>query len=472
MSIRAELTASGGVFRIEGPLLFLRRNVMVGLGDAVEVIGEGGRPRRGRVATLDDHTIVVEVLESTTGLALQKTRVRIHREPMMFGVGPGLLGRVLSGVGRPIDGGPPVPASRTLRVEGLPIDPARRVKPHEFIETGFSTLDVLNSVVRGQKLPIFSEGGLPHDRMAAEIAARARLRGKHAERFAVVFAGIGVSYDAAEMFRLTMERSGALEHTVMFLNLASESSIERLLAPRFALTAAEYLAFVEGRHVLVVMTDMTSYCEALREMSASHGEIPSRKGYPGYMYSDLASLYERAGIVSGKPGSLTELAVLSVPAGDISHPIADLTGYITEGQIVLDRGLDRRGIYPPVEILPSLSRLMKDGIGSSMTDPDHPNLAQQLYASYAYAAEARTLASVVGIDSLTDIDRRHIAFGDALEQRLIHQQGRRSLEDSLRIGWELLRLLPTSELHRLSDQQLSRHVLGPAGQGGDDAGRS
>jgi V/A-type H+/Na+-transporting ATPase subunit B len=470
MSLRAELSVTRTAFRIEGPLLFLRRNVLVGLGDAVEVIGEDGRPRHGRVATLDDRSIVVEVLESTAGLTLSRTRVRMRREPLTFGVGPGLLGRVLSGVGRPIDGGPPVPASRRLRVEGLPIDPARRVKPHEFIETGFSALDLLNSLVRGQKLPIFSEGGLPHDRMAAELAARARLRGKHAERFAVVFAGIGVSHDTAEMFRVTLERSGALEHTTMFLNLASESSIERLLTPRFALTAAEYLAFVEGRHVLVVMTDMTSYCEALREVSASHGEIPSRKGYPGYMYSDLASLYERAGIISGKPGSLTELCVLSVPAGDISHPIADLTGYITEGQIVLDRGLDRRGIYPPVKILPSLSRLMKDGIGKEMTDPDHPNLAQQLYAGYARAVEARTLASVVGLDSLTDVDRSHLAFGDALEQRLIHQPAPRSLDESLRVGWQLLRLLPTTELHRLTDQQLARYVLGPGG--GQDGERS
>jgi V/A-type H+/Na+-transporting ATPase subunit B len=462
MSMRAELSVSAAAYRIEGPLLFLRRNVLVGLGEAVEVIGEDGRPRHGRVATLDDRSIVVEVLESTAGLALSSTRVRMRREPLTFGVGPGLLGRVLSGVGRPIDGGPPVPASRMLRVEGLPIDPARRVKPHEFIETGFAALDLLNSLVRGQKLPIFSEGGLPHDRMAAEIAARARLRGEHAERFAVVFAGIGVAHDTAEMFRSTMERSGALEHTTMFLNLASESSIERLLTPRFALTAAEYLAFVEGRHVLVVMTDMTSYCEALREVSASHGEIPSRKGYPGYMYSDLASLYERAGIVSGRPGSLTELAVLSVPAGDISHPIADLTGYITEGQIVLDRGLDRRGIYPPVKILPSLSRLMKDGIGKEMTDPDHPDLAQQLYACYARAVEARTLASVVGLDALTDVDRSHLAFGEALEQRLIHQHGPRSLEDSLRVGWELVRMLPVTELHRLSDRQLNRHLLGPS----------
>ncbi len=330
--IRGELSVRGTATRIEGPLLSLERNVVVDLGDAVEVVGEDGSARLGRVSALDDARMVVEVLESTSGLSLQGTRLRLRGEPLSFAVGPGLLGRVLDGVGRPIDGGPPLPARRAMRVDGLPINPASRVKPHELVETGFTALDLLNSVVRGQKLPLFSEGGLPHDRMVAEIARGARLRGASAGGFAVVFVGIGISHDTAESFRSAMETSGALEHTVMFLNLASESSAQRLLAPRFALTAAEYLAFVEGRHVLVVMTDMTNYCEALREVSASHGEIPSRKGYPGYMYSDLASLYERAGILAGRPGSLTQLAVLTVPGGDMSHPIADLTGYITRAR--------------------------------------------------------------------------------------------------------------------------------------------
>jgi len=465
--LRAELSATGTASRIEGPLVFLRRNVEVGLGDGVEVEGADGRRRLGRVAILDDDRMVVEVLESTAGLSLSTTRVRFRGEAMRFGVGPGLLGRILDGVGRPIDGGPPLAASRLLPVEGLAMNPARRVKPHEFIETGFSTLDLLNSLVRGQKLPVFSEGGLPHDRILAEITQRARLRDKDAGRFAVVFVGIGISFESAEAFKSAMAMSGALEHTVMFLNLASESSAQRLLAPRFGLTAAEYLAFAEDRHVLVILTDMTNYSEALREVSASHGEIPSRKGYPGYMYSDLASIYERAGILEGRAGSVTQLAALTVPSGDISHPIADLTGYITEGQIVLDRALDRRGIYPPVKILPSLSRLMKDGIGERFTDRDHPALAAQLYSAYARGAEVRTLASVVGVESLPDTDRRYLEFADALERRLIHQDRGRTLEDSMRIGWELLGLLPPSELGRLSEAQLIRHglgaILGPAG---------
>jgi V/A-type H+-transporting ATPase subunit B len=461
--LRAALSVIGTASRIEGPLLFLRRNVDVGLGEAVEVRGRDGHARLGRVAILDDERMVVEVLESTAGLGLSDTRVRLFGEPLRFALGPGLLGRVLDAVGRPIDGGPPLLARHRLRVEGLAMNPARRVKPHEFIETGFSTIDLLNSLVRGQKLPIFSEGGLPHDRMLAEITQHARLRGADAGRFAVVFAGIGCSFESAETFKNAMAQSGALEHTVMFLNLASESSAERLLAPRFALTAAEYLAFVEGRHVLVVLTDMTNYCEALREVSASHGEIPSRKGYPGYMYSDLASIYERAGILSGRAGSVTQLAALTVPSGDISHPIADLTGYITEGQIVLDRALDRRGIYPPVKILPSLSRLMKDGIGASSTSADHPALATQLYAAYARAAEVRTLASVVGVESLPEIDRRYLKFGDQVESRLIHQDASRTLEESLAVGWKLLELLPASELHRLGEADLARHGLGVEG---------
>ncbi len=456
--MQAELSISGVATRIEGPLLFLKRNVRVGLNESVEVFGGDGRSRLGRVATLDEHSMVVEVLESTVGLSLPESRVRLHGAPLGFGVGPGILGRTFNGVGQPIDGGPPIAAERSLPVDGLPVNPAGRIKPFEFIETGLTSIDLLNSVVRGQKLPLFSSAGLPHDRMMAEIAQRARLLGEDEQRFAIVFAGIGVSHDTAEAFRRAMEQSGALEHTALFLNLASESSTERLLTPRFALTAAEYLAFTEGRHVLVLMTDMTNYCEALREVSASHGEIPSRKGYPGYMYSDLATLYERAGVVEGLPGSVTELVALTMPAGDISHPIADLTGYITEGQIVLDRGLDRRGIYPPVKVLPSLSRLMKDGTGEGRTHADHPALAQQLYASYARADSVRTLASVVGSEGLTEADQRFLEFGDRFERQLVHQHGARTLEQSLEIGWRLLATLPATDLHRLSRAQLAHYI--------------
>jgi V/A-type H+-transporting ATPase subunit B len=454
----AELTVAGAARRLEGPLLFLERTVDVGLDCAVEVLGGDGSRRVGRVALLDETRMVVEVLESTAGLALGDTRVRVHGEPLSFGVGPGLLGRIFDSIGAPIDGGPPVAAREFLPVSGPSINPAFRALPRDFIETGISTIDLMNSLVRGQKLPLFSGGGLPHDRMATEIAQRARLVGEEAGRFAVVFAGIGVSHDTAQSFREAMEATGAIGRTVMFLNHADEPSAQRLLTPRYALTAAEHLAFNEGLHVLVVMTDMTNYCEALREVSASHGEVPSRKGYPGYMYSDLASIYERAGCIKGLPGTLTQLPILTMPADDIGHPIPDLTGYITEGQIVLDRELDRRGIYPPVRVLPSLSRLMSSGTGEGYTHPDHPALANQLFAAYARATRVRVLASVMGVEGLTSVDRQFLRFGDAFEERVVAQAEGRTLEDSLRIGWEILRTLPAAELTRLSRSQIERYL--------------
>jgi V/A-type H+-transporting ATPase subunit B len=447
------------VTRIEGPLLFARREAHVGLNCAVEVLQPGQPARLGRVAALDESSMVIEVLEATAGLGLHDTRLRLHPEPLRFGVGPNLLGRVFDSVGRPLDGGPPVAARTRRRIEGLAINPAWRALPRDFIETGVATIDVMNSLVRGQKLPLFSAGGLPHDRLAAEIAQRARLRGAAGEEnFAVVFAGIGVPHDTAEQFRLAMESSGALGHTALFLNLADEPGMQRLLTPRYALTAAEYLAFDEGRHVLVILTDMTNYCEALREVSASHGEIPGRKGYPGYMYSDLASLYERAGCIRGRRGTLTQLPILTMPGDDIGHPIPDLTGYITEGQIVLDRELDRRGIYPPVRVLPSLSRLMDAGIGKGFTDVDHPALAHQLFAAYARALRCRVLASVMGEQGLPEADRRFLAFADRFERGFVHQDRPRTLEESLEAGWTVLRGLPPSELTRLSDAQVERHL--------------
>jgi len=453
-----QLTVEGAATRLEGPLLFMKRTLNVGLGDAVEVEGTDGRTRLGRVAALDRDFLTIEVLESTSGLTLAGTVVRFHGKPLSFALGPGILGRVLDGVGRPIDDGPPVAARESYPIDGLPINPVARANPRDFIETGITTVDLMNSLVRGQKLPLFSGGGLPHDRLAVEIAGHARLRkGGHAD-FAIVFAGIGVPYDSAEFFRRSLEQGGALERTALFLNLANDSSTQRLLTPRYALTAAEYLAFVEGKHVLVILTDMTNYAEALREVSSSKGEIPSRKGFPGYMYSDLATLFERAGCIRGVKGTLTQLSILTMPADDISHPIPDLTGYITEGQIVLSRDLDRRGIYPPVNVLPSLSRLMKDGIGRDYTDPDHPALASQLYASYARAVQARVLASVVGEEGLADTDRRYLAFGAAFEQRLVHQETARSLEESMQIGWQLLVGLPNGELTRLSDAQIAAHL--------------
>jgi V/A-type H+-transporting ATPase subunit B len=454
----AQLTAEGVATRLEGPLLYLRRTVDVGLNEAVEVADAAGVVRLGRVSVLDRESLVVEVLDETSGLGLDRTRVRFLGEPIQFRVGPGILGRVFNGVGRVIDAGPPLAAADSLRIDGLPMKPVAREAPREFLETGISSVDLMNSLVRGQKLPLFSGGGLPHDRIAVDVATNARLPGEAAEEFAIVFAGIGLPHESAEFFRREMEKSGALSRTALFLNLASDSSAQRLLAPRFALTAAEYLAFQEGKHVLVVLTDMTNYCEALREVSASRGEVPSRKGYPGYLYSDLATLFERAGRIKGYPGSLTQLPILTMPNDDISHPIPDLTGYITEGQIVLDRELHRRDIYPPVLVLPSLSRLMKDGIGEGMTHADHPALSAQLYAAYARARQARVLASVVGEDGLSEIDRAFLRFGARFEARLIHQEAPRTLADSMAVGWEVLKDLPRTELHRLSDEQIARNL--------------
>lgn len=477
------LTVEGAATRLEGPLLFLRRTLDVGLYDAVEVRGADGRSRLGRIAAIDEQFMTIEVLEATAGLSLEGSVVRFRGEPLTFGLGPGILGRVFNGVGQVIDGGPPVAAHRSVPIEGLPMNPVARALPRDFIETGISTLDLMNSLVRGQKLPLFSGGGLPHDRLAVEIAGHARLRGDirpsdrlavvsphagaspsgaaapaTADDFAIVFAGIGVPYDSAEYFRRSLEQGGALERTALFLNLASDSSTQRLLTPRFALSAAEYLAFDQGKHVLVILTDMTNYCEALREVSSSKGEIPSRKGFPGYMYSDLATLFERAGCLRDAKGTLTQLSILTMPADDIGHPIPDLTGYITEGQIVLSRDLDRRGIYPPVNVLPSLSRLMKDGTGGKYTHPDHPALASQLYAAYARAAQARVLASVVGVEGLADTDRRYLRFGTAFEQSLASQDEARTLEQSMALGWGLLAELPKSELTRLSDAQIAAHI--------------
>ncbi len=463
--MRAKLTVFDSVERVEGPLLFLKRTVTVGLNEAVDIIGGDGRARFGRIAALDDAQVIIEVLESTMGLSVSETRVRIYAEPLTMALGGNMLGRVFDSVGRPLDDGPPIPASKRMRVDGLAINPAKRELPRDFIETGVTAIDLMNSLVRGQKLPLFSGGGLPHDRIVTEIAQNARLRGEKHEDFAIVFVGIGVSHDSAEAFRSAMEKGGALEHTVLFLNLADESSAQRLLTPRYALTAAEYLAFEEGRHVLVLMTDMTNYCEALREVSASHGEVPGRKGFPGYMYSDLATLYERAGCISGRRGTVTLLPILTLPGDDIGHPVPDLTGYITEGQIVIDRELDRRGVYPPINVLPSLSRLMDAGTGEGYTHADHPALANQLFAAYASARRVRVLASVMGQEGLSDVDQRYLEFGERFEQQFVNQRMRRTLEESMQAGWLVLGLLPDSELTRLSNDQIAKFVRKKAGHG-------
>ncbi|WP_295543857.1 V-type ATP synthase subunit B [uncultured Thiohalocapsa sp.] len=469
----ARLTGEDIANRVEGPLLFLRRTVDVGLNEAVEVEDASGAVRLGRIAALDEDSVTVEMLDDTAGLRIDGTRVRFFGEPLRFHVGPGLLGRIFNGVGKPLDGGPPLAAQQAFRVDGLPLKPSARQAPSEFLETGFTAIDLMNALVRGQKLPLFSGGGLPHDRIAVDIACNARLPGTPRERgaaeprrdddFAIVFAGIGIPHASAEFFRSALEQRGALAHTVLFLNLASDASAQRLLTPRFALTAAEYLAFAEGKHVLVILTDLTNYCEALREVSASRGEVPSRKGYPGYMYSDLATLYERAGRIREQAGSVTQVPILTMPNDDITHPIPDLTGYITEGQLVLDRALHRRDRYPPIKVLPSLSRLMKDGTGEGLTDPDHPALAAQLYAAYAQAQQTRILASVVGEEGLSETDRLYLAFGERFETAVVAQDTRRSLHQSMEAGWQALRGLPTASLTRLSDEQIRTHLTS-AGQ--------
>jgi len=465
--MQPRVTVHQAAVKLDGPLLFVRRTLEVGLYEAVEVIDRSGHPRLGRVAALDRELVTVELLEPSAGLGLVDTVVRFLGTPIEFGVGPGLLGRVFNGVGQVIDGGPPIAVKKRLRVDGLPLNPVARATPRAFIETGITTVDLMNSLVRGQKLPIFSGGGLPHDRIAVEIAGHARLlthatAGPEQEDFAIVFCGIGVPYTTAEYFRRSLEQSGALERSSLFLNLASDSSTQRLLTPRFALTAAEYLAFEEGKHVLAIITDLTNYCEALREVAGAKGEVPGRKGFPGYMYSDLATLYERAGCLhceaGRQTGTLTQLPILTMPNDDIGHPIPDLSGYITEGQIVLSRELDRAGVYPPVNVLPSLSRLMKDGTGKGYTHPDHPALASQLYAAYARATQARLLASVVGEDGLSESDRGYLALGTAFEKELVNQAGARTLEQSMEAGWKLLRPLPRSELARLSDAQIDAHL--------------
>ena len=461
--MQPRVTVHDAAVKLDGPLLFMRRTLDIGLGEAVEVLDGRGASRLGRVAALDDQFATIELLESGAGLALDESVVRFFGTPIEFGVGAGLLGRVFNGVGQVIDGGPPLAVEQRLRVDGRPLNPVARATPRAFIETGISAIDLLNSLVRGQKLPIFSGGGLPHDRIAVEIAAHARLlegAGNTGDDFAIVFCGIGVPYATAEFFRRSPEQSGALERAALFLNLASDSSTQRLLTPRFALTAAEYLAFERGLHVLAIVTDLTNYCEALREVAGAKGEVPGRKGFPGYMYSDLATLYERAGCLHGKRGSLTQLPILTMPNDDIGHPIPDLSGYITEGQIVLARELDRAGVYPPISVLPSLSRLMKDGTGKGYTHADHPALSSQLYAAYARAVQARVLASVVGEEGLSETDRKYLGFGTAFERTLVNQGAPRALADSMDVGWQLLRTLPKSELTRLSNAQIDAHLAG------------
>jgi V/A-type H+-transporting ATPase subunit B len=442
-----------------GGLLVMAGVSGVSAGSRVSLTDHAGRRRNGLVIRTSDDAVLVEVFEGTDDLDLERTWVRFLGEPYSLPVSREILGRVFNGVGQPRDGRPPIVSGERRDINGAPLNPAARAYPREFIQTGISALDGMNSLTRGQKLPIFSGGGLPHNRVAAQIVRQARLLGEVATEFVVVFAAFGVSSQDARFFQESFEDSGALERLVMFLNLADEPVIERLLTPRAALTAAEYLAFEQDYHVLVVMTDMTAYAEALREVAVLRGDVPARKGYPGYLYSDLAELYERAGRIKDRRGSITLIPVLSMPSDDITHPIPDLTGYITEGQIVLSRELHAQGIYPPLAVLPSLSRLMKDGIGAGDTREDHPHVASQLFASYAKALEVRGLSAIIGAEDLSEGDRRYLAFAEAFERRFVGQgeDEERDVFATLDLAWELLSMLPAENLIRVSEAELAKY---------------
>ena len=418
---------------------------------------DDGTQRTGRIVKIDGEHITVQVFEGTRGISLQNASTSLTGKPMEISLSPEILGRVFDGLGRPIDGLGEVYPEEKRDVNGAPINPVSREYPRNFIQTGISSIDALATLIRGQKLPIFSGSGMKHNELAVQIVRQSTI--SDTEDFAIVFAAMGVKNDVANYFRTSFEEANVMNRVVMFLNLSNDPIIERIMTPRCALTAAEYLAFTLHKHILVILTDMTSYAEALREFSSSKGEIPGRKGFPGYLYSDLASLYERAGIVEGKKGSVTQIPILTMPNDDITHPIPDLTGYITEGQIVLDRGLDYKGIYPPVSVLPSLSRLMKDGIGEGYTRSDHSMLANQLFASYAKVQDAKALASVIGEDELSASDKRLMEFGRAFEERFINQgyDENRTIDQTLDLGWELLSMLPESELDRVDEDVLKEH---------------
>ena len=448
-----------GLSEINGPMVVLEGVRNASYEEIVEFIPENGPRKLGRIVALTDDKAVIQVFAPTDSMSLMNTRTRLTGHPMEIPLSADILGRTFDGLGRPADGLGPVPADTVRNINGLPMNPVTREYPRNFIQTGISAIDGLTTLIRGQKLPIFSGNGLPHDQLAAQIVRQASLGADSDEKFAIVFAAMGVKYDVADFFRRTFEESGVSDHVVMYLNLANDPVVERLITPKVALTAAEYLAFDCGMHILVILTDITSFAEAMREVSSSRGEIPSRKGYPGYLYSELATLYERAGIVKGAAGSVTQIPILTMPNDDITHPIPDLTGYITEGQIVLDRQLAGQSVYPPINVLPSLSRLMKDGIGAGYTREDHQAVANQLFSSYARVGEARALASVIGEDELSALDKTYLKFGEAFERSFVGQgeEENRTILQTLDRGWELLGMLPRDELDRVDTKILDAY---------------
>ena len=448
-----------GLHSISGSLVVLDHVEGAKFDEMARIVLDDGTERTGRVAMLEGDKAILQVFEGTHGLSLTNTRTQFTGRPMELPLSGDLLGRVFTGAGRPADGLGEVMPEKFGDINGAPLNPVSRQYPRNYIQTGISAIDCLMTLIRGQKLPIFSGTGLSHNKLAVQIVQQARIAKDSGAEFAVVFAAMGIQNDVADYFRRSFAESGVLQNVVMFLNLANDPIVERIITPRCALTAAEYLAYEKHMHILVVMTDMTAYAEALREFSSSKGEIPGRKGFPGYLYSDLASLYERAGIIEGIEGSVTQLPILTMPNDDITHPVPDLTGYITEGQIVLDRGLEQGGVYPPISVLPSLSRLMKDGIGEGYTRADHSAVANQLFASYAQVQDARSLASVIGEEELSALDKQYLAFGKYFEKCFLSQgfDENRSMEETLDLGWTLLSLLPKSALDRVDDQVLDAH---------------
>jgi V/A-type H+-transporting ATPase subunit B len=447
------------VSEVAGPLMVVEEVEGVGYDEIVEIETPEGEKRNGQVLEVGEGAAVVMVFEGTSGLDTSRTNVRFGGEGLKLPVSMELVGRIFDGLGRPLDGGPEVVAEDRRDINGAPMNPVSREYPEEFIQTGISSIDGMNTLVRGQKLPMFSGSGLPHNEIAAQIARQATVLGEE-EEFAVVFAAMGITYEEASFFRQDFERTGAMERIVMFLNLADDPAVERMITPRMALTAAEYLAFDQGMHVLVIRTDMTNYCEAIREISAAREEVPGRRGYPGYMYTDLAMTYERAGRIKNRKGSVTQIPILTMPDDDITHPIPDLTGYITEGQIVLSRALHRRGIFPPIDVLPSLSRLMKRGIGEGHTREDHSDVSNQLYAAYGEGRDLRDLVAVVGEEALTPRDQRYLEFADRFENEFVKQgpDENRTIEDTLSISWDILSALPETELKRIDQEFIDRYM--------------
>jgi len=450
--------------KVEGALIELSDVHEIKYGEVVEVENNLGEKILGKVIKVDKNKAVVQIFGTTLGISINNTKVSFKGKPFEIPLSKDILGRVFNGVGMPIDGGGDIYSDKFYNVNGRPINPVSREYPRDYIQTGISAIDALTTLIRGQKLPIFSGAGLPHNELAAQIVRQAKIKchGEESDNFSIVFAAIGVKRDEAFYFTEEFRKAGVQDRVVMYLNYADDPIMERIIAPRCALTAAEYLAFEENHHVLVIMTDITSYCEALREISSLREEVPSRKGYPGYLYSDLASLYERAGMIKDAEGSVTLIPILTMPNDDITHPIPDLTGYITEGQIVLSRDLYQKGIYPPIDVLPSLSRLMKDGIGEGYTREDHPDVANQLFSAYSKVQDIRALAQIVGEDDLSDKDKKYLEFGNAFEERFLSQQVNESRDmlDTLNLSWELLRILPRDELDRLSPELIEKYMPG------------